>query len=314
MGLDWDQWYFLNIGIMLPSLSAFFYILPFAYTSIDYYIFVPLAVLPVFKRLLPKYAAQYLYNIVGIILLLLILATLLNLYGWLSGIPLLSLIYFPLDSVSFFTLEMDIALIAIVEGSLAKRPNQAVGAMIGTFALLLEYIAATLVTKYQYYPAISSAISTQMTAIGFPPMTPFLLSFYVSDILGGFAIYGLLFHGGLSPINVLGTAINVPFPLNSISGSVDTLLLGTLMASLVFIVVRYYVGGESDYEVRFQELFVSLALGSIGAIAAIILMNLAGREGYQFTFLLFYVTALLLAAVITSRRRRKKHLRGEESA
>ena len=306
MNVEWDQWYFLNIGIMLPSIAAFFYVLPYGYTSIDYYIFVPLALLPVVKRLVPKYTSPYVYNVAGIIVLPIILATLLNIYGFFTGIPLLSGIYIPLNSVTFFTFEMDIVLVSIVEGSLARRPNQAVGAMVGTFALLLEYVAATLVTSYQYYPNVSSALSAQMTAIGFSPMTPFLLSFYVADMLEAFAIYGLFIHGGLSPVSVLGTSISIPFPLNSISGPVDLLLLGTLMASVIFMVVRYYVGGESDYEVRLQELFLSLTIGSIAAIAVIVIMNLSGYAGFQFTLLMFFVLALIMATLITSRRRHPK--------
>ncbi|MGC8506067.1 MAG: hypothetical protein ACP5NK_05100 [Thermoplasmata archaeon] len=297
-----DVIYTTNIGIMLPSLAAIFFIIPFVYSSLDYYIVVPVVLLPVVRRFLPAYFSKFIYNIATIVVLLLVVNYLYS--PFYKHIFIISDLTVPITSTVIMSFEFGIVAVVIVEGLLAKKAHQTIGAMIGSLAVLLEFVSAVLIIYLPHYSSFASVISGEYQSYGLAIQTKFQEQFYVAVIVEYLALAGLLMNGSVSVYHVGGQTVSLSLPLNVISSPVDYLLLGTFVVALMMIVIRYYLGGESDYEVRLDELFYSVIIGSVSAIIVLALINLPQFSDYQFTAIMIVVIAVVYAAIRSSRDRK----------
>ena len=297
-----DLRYTINIGIMLPSLAALFFILPFAYSSLNYYIFVPVILLPVVRRFLPAYFSKFIYNIATILVLLLIVNYLYS--PFYRHTFIISSLTIPITSTVIMSFELGIVVIVIIEGMLARKAQHTIGAMIGSLAVLLEFVSAVLIIYLPHYSGIASVINNEYQASGLAIRTKFQEQFYVAITVEYLALAGLLLNGSISTYHIGGQSVSLSLPLNTINASVDYLLLGTFVVALMMIVIRYYLGGESDYEVRLDELFYSVIIGSMSAIIALAVLNLPQFSDYQFTAIMTIVLVVVYAVIHSSRDRK----------
>ncbi|MFG1519912.1 MAG: hypothetical protein AAE977_05505 [Thermoplasmataceae archaeon] len=294
--------YTTNIGIMLPSIVALFFVLPFAYSSLDYYIVVPVVLLPFVKRLLPEYLSRFTYNIATIIVLLLVVNYLYSLLY--IHIFIISSLILPISSTMIMSFEIGIVAVVIIEGLYAKKSQYTIGAMVGSLAVLLEFVSAVLIIYLPHYSSFASAIDQEYQAAGLAIQTRFQEQFYVAITVEYLALVGLLMNGSVATYKIGGQSVSLSLPLNTISSSVDYLLLGTFIVALLMIVIRYYLGGESDYEVRLDELFYSVIVGSISAIIILALLDLPVFSEYHFTGIMVVVLVLIYVAIHSSREKK----------
>lgn len=282
------EFYAFKIAIMLPALFLLFYTLPYAVPYINYYIFIPMVILPLLRFFLKKKIFSYVYPMFTLIFLLVILYSLVAEIGifhyWLFNYLLITFNFETL--VSAMTA---FGIMILEEGIITKSIYRVLGSFIFSNLFLLEQYAAIYLMKnpaaisifngqpLSYYQAFSAIFYLE------------LLSFY-SFIVNGYEY--------LLPLATL----NLPY-----SRAILLLFLISLVALLLFL----YRSDKRWSSERGVNLGYAVVAGSVVGAVAVIFLDRLNSIYYGQSFLLFFVLIMFVVAIRTSRNSYNERIEDE---
>ena len=280
--------YFFNALVLSPAIFMLLLGLYYSIPSMNPYMYAPIFALPAIKRLSPKLVRLNLYRIVLIIFLLLLIDSFLS---RISGpLPVVGGIGVPLTFTTFFTLEICLGYLLVVEGFFTKKAFYVVGALISSIASLGELYAAIALMNSPYFGTFQTIYQPTLNQFGLAGVPAIQLALISVAVFQYLALYSLVVNGFMTFMPLY--SIPLPYP---------DLLLALFAVSFIGVVGRFYVGGEKDESFRLEGLFYSVILGVIISFLVIEFAVLFQGNDFQFLVISVLMIVFLAASVASSR-------------
>ncbi len=273
------EFYAFKIVILLPSLFLLFYVFPYLSSYINYYILVPIVLLPWAKVFLKREITVYVYPVFTIIFMLIVIYSLSYNLGIYSS-SLLNNLLLSFDYQTLISIMMAIGIMILEEGIITRKMHRVVGSVIVSNLFLLEQYAAIYLMnnptaipllnlgRIDYYQAFSAVAYLEVVSI-------------YSFIVNGYEY--------LLPL----ATFNLPY-----RNVILTLFLISIVALLLFL---YRTDTKWSSE-RGVSLGYSVISGAVVGAFAVLVLDRFNSYFYGGSFLLFFVIAVTVAAIWTSRR------------
>ncbi len=272
------EFYGFKIVIMLPSLFLLFYIFPNIDHYINYYIFIPIVLLPLTRFFLKGKLFSYVYPIFTLAFLLVILYTLVHDFGIFQN-KLLNNLLIPLDYKTVISLMLALATLVLEEGITTRKIYRVVGSVVFSNLFLLEqYAAIYLMAHPQAIPLIKVQSFTYYQA------------FSAIAYLELVSIYSFVVNG-----------YQYALPLATFALPYRELILGLFLVSIVALLLFLYRSDTRWNSERGVTLGYSVITGSVVGAVGIFLLDRLNLFYYGDAFLLFFVLAVTGIALYTSR-------------
>lgn len=286
-----------NIGVMMPSILVFAYVIPYVLTVMTYTVWIPLFSLPFIKLISPKRLKYWVYRVSLLVILSIFLYAELS-YSGIIPSPFADPFIFPqlIQIDVIVSLFFSIGFISMFEGIFTDRPFASLGYMLGSLFIFGEQLSAVYLFTSPLYPVIYSELLPYIHSlpVSFPNSAPtyFGSAYIINYMVQYYAIYTLIFRG----------AEGVQLPLTVIHNFFDYFILGALVVSFASFVAKLYLEGESDDVYRLPGLSAAIIGGVIISLIIVVFVNLFQHLEYQFTVLSFLLLGFWLAAGITIKR------------
>ncbi|MCL4335331.1 MAG: hypothetical protein M1402_04460 [Candidatus Thermoplasmatota archaeon] len=280
--------YALKSLIMLPAIFLFLYDISNESGSINYYIFVPLAVLP-FIRIgrIGKYAG-WVYPTFTVAFALIILYSLMHLLG-IANIGFLNIFLIYLNGDTYIAIFLGFGFIAMVEGYFSASHTGTLAGLIVSSLFFLEQFSA--VVLYLNHGAVSGIILS---------VPSFFDAFSYVIYLEFLALYSFLVNG-----------YQYLLPLATFSLPYHALILSLYLVSMVAFLVSLFMNGKWSSE-RGYNLGLSVISGSILGLVLMEIYRILGNYYFGGAFLLFALMGIIIASMATSRHSYNERINKED--
>lgn len=270
--------YLFKIVIMLPSLFLLFYIMPYIYSYLDYYLLIPIAVLPLTRLFLKKKMFSYVYPVFTLIFLLIMLYTLLYDFGIFQN-RILNHILISFDFRTLSSIMIALGVVILEEGIFTEKIYRVVGSVVFSNLFLLEqYAAIYLMNNPGAVPLLGGEKLT------------YFQSFSAVVYLEMLSIYSFVVNG-----------YEYMLPLATFRLPYEGVILGLFLVSIVALLLYLYRSDTRWISERGITLGYAVIAGSIIGALGIFLVDSLNSYYFGSGFLLFFVVGVTLYAIHTSR-------------
>lgn len=272
------EFYAFKLWIMLPSLFLLFYVMPYIYPYLNYYILVPIAVLPLARFFLKKKWFSYVYPVFTLAFLLVILNSLFYDFG-IFRINLLKNLVISFDYGTVVSIMIAIGILILEEGITTRKIYRTVGSVVFSNLFLLEQYAAI------YLMNNPDAVSI----LGGQKLTYFQ-SFSAVVYMEMLSIYSFVVNG-----------YEYMLPLANFNLPYSQVILALFLISIIALLLFLYRSDTRWISERGVSLGYAVIAGSVVGAVGIFLVDRLNTYYFGAGFLLFFVIAVTLYAIHTSR-------------
>lgn len=273
------EFYIFKLMIMLPSIFLLFVVFPSIYSYLDFYIVVPLLLLPLLRKVLNRDLAVQVYPVFSVILLLITIYSFVYYLGLYQNYVLnhLLIAFTYKTLISFMTA---IGIVMLEEGIFTKRMQRVVGSVIVSNLFFLEQFAAIYLMKNP--GAIPGSSFSNLS---------FYQAFSMIAYLELLSIYSFIMNG-----------YEYLLPLATFKLPYSEVILTLFLVSIVALILFFYRSDRRWLTERGVALGYSVITGSILGALAILLLNRLNTYYYGGMFLLLFVFSIVIYSIYTSRR------------
>ncbi len=285
--------YLFNAMLISPSIFLLLFGLSYALPDMNPYIYIPLFLLPLIKRLSPKLIRLNTYRLVVIIFLLLVLDTIFSRLA--PNTPIVGGIGVPITFTTMFTVEICLGYLLVVESLFANKPYHVIGGMIASLALLGEIYAAIAFLNSPYFNEFVTGYGIVIGKFALGSISRLQMALIGVAVLEFAAITSLIFNGFMTFMPLYGGSPH------SLVLPYSRLLLGLFGVSFIGVVGRFYVDGEKDETFRLEGLFYSVIMGVVISSIVVYFAGLFQGLDYQFMVISILVIIFLIISSASSR-------------
>lgn len=282
------EFYLFKLMIMLPALFLLFYVFPSIALYINYYIFIPIIVLPVLRVFLKERLGSLVYPIFTIAFLLITLYS----YAYLLGIyqnRILNTLLLRYNYETIISLMMGIGILILEEGILTRKLYRTVGSLIVSNLFFLEQFAAIYLMNNP--GAIPSLNFSNMT---------YFEAFSTIAYLEIISLYSFIVNG-----------YEYLLPLATFSLPYSRVILFLFLLSIVSLLLFLYRSEKRWLTERGVSLGYAVVIGSMLAAIGVFILDRLNTYYYGDSFLLFFVVGVTAVAIYSSRKSYNQRIDGE---
>lgn len=282
------EFYLFKLMIMLPALFLLFYVFPSIALYINYYIFIPIIVLPVLRVFLKERLGSLVYPMFTIAFLLITLYS----YAYLLGIyqnRILNTLLLRYNYETIISLMMGIGILILEEGILTRKLYRTVGSLIVSNLFFLEQFAAIYLMNNP--GAIPSLNFSNMT---------YFEAFSTIAYLEIISLYSFIVNG-----------YEYLLPLATFSLPYSRVILFLFLLSIVSLLLFLYRSEKRWLTERGVSLGYAVVIGSMLAAIGVFILDRLNTYYYGDSFLLFFVVGVTAVAIYSSRKSYNQRIDGE---
>lgn len=280
--------YILRLLVMLPAIFLFSYDVYFESGSINFYIFIPIAVLPFLRITHIGRYSSWVYPVFTVVFSLLILYSLLHLVG-IANIGLLNTFLIYMNAQTYIAIFMGFGFVSMVEGYFSSsRTGIMAGLIVSSLFFLEQFSAVSLYLNHGAIPGAVLNVPNYFSAFSYVVYLE-LLSIY-SFVVNGYQYF---------------------LPLATFTLPYHFLILVLYLVSMVSYLGILFLDGKWSTD-RGYNLGLSIIAGSFIALVLMEIYRVLGTYYFGGTFLLFSAVFMVAVALFTSRHSFNERINTED--